>query len=565
MKICEVTLQNYRSIDEVSLKMDGNYIAISGKNNSGKSNVLRAIRALFLDDEGPSWVTGRVDFNYSTDFPKWKEKERGKAAMTVAITLKISKSQDTSVYRFLQEFLQVTQKIIADEVLVRIVQRTSDTRTVSDLTVFCDGVEIIDAFKASEISRRLRASNSFIFHNSIDFNSPFAFNSNSVYPLGGLTESEKGSLTVAQDKLTSQLKKLAERQQKEILDLIGRLEERYHVSLDVPRLGIENMAMRISLGEKTSTIPLDEWGSGTQNRTAILMRMLRAKKASEAEADSERIAPILILEEPESFLHPSAQAEFGRMLQDLAKEFGIQVITTTHSPYMLSLTNSDANILLARATDKSKLLGTYQIPASGDNWMEPFGKALGIDNSAFESWRNVLFKSADQILLVEGKTDVEYFQLLKDDRHGKNKFTFEGEIFPYDGTGFFSNTVLLKFLLSRFKQVFITFDLDKALEVERHLVSIGLKKHVDFLPIGLDKPGLRDMEGLLPNKVRATVYSENADLVAHAQSAEKDRSKARGKLKGHMLTEFTKSASDIENDFDSFYKLARSIEKAFKG
>lgn len=564
MKICEVKLQNYRSIDDLHLKMEGNYIAISGKNNSGKSNVLRAIRALFLDDESPSWISGKVDFSYSADFPKWKEKERGKTAILVAITLKISKNQDTSVYRFLQEFLQATQKIEADEVLVKIEQRTSQTRTVSDLSVFCDGVEITDSFKASEISRRLRASTSFIFHNSIAFNSPFTFNSNSVYPLGGLTELEKGTLTLAQDKLTSQLKKLAERQQKEILDLIGRLEERYHVSLDVPRLGIENMAMRISLGEKSSTIPLDEWGSGTQNRTAILMRMLRAKKASEAEADSRRIAPILILEEPESFLHPSAQAEFGRMLQDLAQEFQIQIITTTHSPYMLSLTNSDANILLGRTTEKSKLLGTYQIPAVGDNWMEPFGKALGIDNSAFESWRNVLFKSADRILLVEGKTDVAYFQLLKDNRHGDKKFSFDGEIFPYDGTGFFSNTVLLKFLLSRFKQVFVTFDLDKVGEVERHLTTIGLKRHSNFLPIGVDKPGLRDMEGLLPNNVRATVYSKNADLVAHAQSAEKDRSKARSQLKNLMLEEFTNSASHGGNDFDSFYKLARSIEKAFK-
>lgn len=112
--------------------------------------------------------------------------------------------------------------------------------------------------------------------------------------------------------------------------------------------------------------------------------------------------------------------------------------------------------------------------------------------------------------------------------------------------------------------MFVTFDLDKVGEVERHLTTIGLKRHSNFLPIGVDKPGLRDMEGLLPNNVRATVYSKNADLVAHAQSAEKDRSKARSQLKNLMLEEFTNSASHGGNDFDSFYKLARSIEKAFK-
>jgi hypothetical protein len=37
-----------------------------------------------------------------------------------------------------------------------------------------------------------------------------------------------------------------------------------------------------------------------------------------------------MIEEPECFLHPSAQAEFGRILRDLAEEFQVQVIITTH-------------------------------------------------------------------------------------------------------------------------------------------------------------------------------------------------------------------------------------------
>ena len=203
------------------------------------------------------------------------------------------------------------------------------------------------------------------------------------------------------------------------------------------------------------------------------------------------------------------------------------------------------------------------VPTTGDTWMEPFGKALGIDNEAFASWKNLLFKPSAKILLVEGKTDVDYLELLKQSQHGQDALTFDGEIFPYEGTGYFSNTVVLKFLISRFKQVFITYDLDKALEVEPKLKGIGLRSGKDFASIGVEKPGSRDVEGLLPSSIKSAVYAKHPDLVAHAQSAEKDRSDARNKLKGLLFAEFSATAK-AGTDYAEFYKLARTVEKAFK-
>ncbi len=58
--------------------------------------------------------------------------------------------------------------------------------------------------------------------------------------------------------------------------------------------------------------------------------------------------PVVVTEEPESFLHPSAQSEFGNVLNDLADELGIQIIATTHSPYMLGQNDPDANTILTR-------------------------------------------------------------------------------------------------------------------------------------------------------------------------------------------------------------------------
>lgn len=65
----------------------------------------------------------------------------------------------------------------------------------------------------------------------------------------------------------------------------------------------------------------------------ILLALLRARQVSQSATTSSKVTPVLVIEEPES-LHPSAQAEFGRVVQDISSEFGVQVITTTHSPYM---------------------------------------------------------------------------------------------------------------------------------------------------------------------------------------------------------------------------------------
>ncbi len=120
--------------------------------------------------------------------------------------------------------------------------------------------------------------------------------------------------------------------------MLGRLSEKYDVEVAPPEgFAIRRMPLGINLRDKHVEVPLDDWGSGTQNRTHILMAILQANRIKTTDSSDEKITPIVVVEEPESFLHPTAQAEFGRMLRELSNEFGIQIIATTHSPYMLNL------------------------------------------------------------------------------------------------------------------------------------------------------------------------------------------------------------------------------------
>jgi len=561
MKISAISIENYRTIGHLKLTFPSFYAAISGKNNSGKTNVVKMIRS-FFDESDPTPFSDEPTISPKSDFPNWMAVDEGTHSISFQLELQVHSEFDAGLHRFITTFLPLNN---APQALkVSLGQKWTKGAKRATLRFGCEGNAVEDEFKIEEVFKKIRSSQCLFFHNSTQQGHRYIYGRQFARMFGGLPADEAEALKKANEKMVKLLRRSAQRHQKDIIELLGRLEEKYNVTLSLPQLEFDDVPFMVSLGDKASTVPLDDWGSGTQNRTLIFLHLLRAKKNREVGSESDRITPILLIEEPESFLHPSAQAEFGKMLQDLSEEFCVQVITTTHSPYMLSLRNPAANILLQRSTEKGRLLETKLVETGGDNWMEPFGLALGIDNQAFSSWRHVLFKKSNQIILVEGETDVDYLKMLRADGHGADALICDGEVFPYGGVGFFSNTILLKFVMSRFSRFVITYDFDHDASITKILQNLGLKRGVHFFPVGLDKPGKRDIEGLLPDSIRSEVYSKNPALVAIASSADKERDAARQKLKKLLLAEFTSQAQPGDAAYGEFYKLAKTLNKCLK-
>jgi putative ATP-dependent endonuclease of the OLD family len=331
----------------------------------------------------------------------------------------------------------------------------------------------------------------------------------------------------------------------------------------MPAFDFSSVPFSVTLGQKKFEVPLDDWGSGTKNRTLVLLTLFRAKQLSESEASAGKITPVIVIEEPESFLHPAAQAEFGRVLHDLAEEFQVQVIVTTHSPYLLSIDSPESNILLKRRLRYKQLLETQRVDTGGENWMEPFSLALGLESDEFKPWKGLLLASSDAILLVEGDGDREYFEMLRRDEHGPNQLRFEGEIVSYDGTGSLANTVLLRFVKNRYKKLFVTYDLDAENAVSKTLRALGLERKKHFLPVGSNAAGKRCIEGLLPDSITKAVYGANPDLVRAATNGTKDEQKsAKNKLKKLLLEEFKNEARPGDTYYGGFYPLVKAINKA---
>src|SRR6266542_3069938 len=122
------------------------------------------------------------------------------------------------------------------------------------------------------------------------------------------------------------VRRLAKDHTQGLSNILGRLSERFEVEVSPPEsYTAASMPLGLSLKDQHVQVPLNDWGSGTQNRTHIFMAILQANRIKRTETPTDKITPFVVVEEPESFLHPSAQAEFGRVLRLLSSELCIQI------------------------------------------------------------------------------------------------------------------------------------------------------------------------------------------------------------------------------------------------
>lgn len=557
MRISRISLRSYRTLLELDLEFPSYYTAICGKNDSGKTNVVRAIRCL-MSERDPYTYLFQPEFSIKDDFTRWVDAQPKERKLSVEVSLDIDKNRDAGLYAFVVDYLGL--KDAPDDLNVRVtVTHASDSQTV----VVATGGQEFQGNKADEILNRLRTSRTFLFHSATDPQPPWMRGLRGV--LKDISEAHAKRVMAASKGVNTAIKKIAREQQQQIEELLGRLKDKYKVSLSAPSWDLLNIPLRVALGDSKVDIELDEWGSGTRNRTYVLLTILRAKQIAESGASAAKATPIVVVEEPESFLHPLAQAEFGRVLQDLATEFKVQIITTTHSPYLLSQTDPESNILLERKVIRGQLRHTQQVDTSGAKWMEPFAIALGINDDEFQPWRDLFFASTKRLLLVEGAIDKKYFELLRDEGHGDNRLAFDGEILDYGGIGNLKNQALLRFFKDKFDRLFITFDLDGAGTLEKPLRALGFQLKKTYMPIGIDQAGKRNIEGLLPDSIVTAVHGENPALVQALGGTADERRAAQRDLKRLLVNKFKGECTPGEEYFGKFYPIVKVANKALSG
>jgi putative ATP-dependent endonuclease of the OLD family len=561
MRLLKLAAQNFRTLQgRLEIQFSPRYCTISGRNNAGKSALIRLLQVFFKHQDIGPWEEA-LEFDYKADKTQWVKETK---PILLEYSLQLRSDEDTALIAFIQKIASLT--ITKPEIRIDVTYTVKES--AQEITIDIDGIRVAES-AVKEIVRRIRESRLLFIYNSTSRSDRYYYSGSgkrqAFYDLGLSTEETK-SVQVASRHVDKQLKKVAKRHKEDLAALLGRLSETYEVEFSTPeRWGSVHTPFSINLKDSQVEVPLGDWGSGTQNRTRVLMAILQANRIKVSAPADEKITPLVVIEEPESFLHPAAQSEFGKILRVLSSELGIQIIVTTHSPYLLNQEEPSANILLCRKMVRRRPHETELVNTTGDQWMAPFAEHLGVAPAEFGNWRPLFAAMQDRVLLVEGEIDQEYFTLLRDVDLGIERLSSNIQIVPYGGKDTLKNTLLLQFVLRKFSDVYFTFDLDAENEAKPALSRLGLKEKSDFIGLGLSAPGKDCVEGLLPPRIVSLVNGRETDKVFQLGSQDGGmRRKAKDALKKLYLAEFKSGAPYTKEELKYLAAAVKAINARFK-
>lgn len=386
MKIKRIHIKRFRSILDLKLEIntENNFSTICGANNSGKTNVLKALNIFF----NPS------DYILKEDVPNHKLGSRGGATYPDIIITFVK--NDT-------EFI-IKREFGVDGI---------ENEQIEKITII-DGKPEKVTQDLKEIPKILNQI-AFFFIPAINISFPNLINNliDDVYELeyektrfSGLKKELKDSF----DNYTSGLIEILNKLATEINPIFKEFNENWSVSFentaDVKKFkDLISEDVEFYLND-LSNRNIQGKGSGLQRLGYIL---LHSKMISKLKKKSV----ILCIDEPDVYLHQGLQKKLHSHLIDIAKNN--QVIITSHSQtfidcykldnvFLLDLEIGD-EIFYQRTRSKYHPLNTCLVDIKADNGLKKIREYLGITDADFELLDNYN-------IIVEGESDKKYISEL---------------------------------------------------------------------------------------------------------------------------------------------------------
>lgn len=379
MRLISFSVTNFRSITEAHRIPIGDSTVIIGKNNEGKSNLLRALSVAMkaltshAGEDTQSLYDARKNhgYNWRRDFP---------------ISLQARTSSTDSIFRLefslidseINEFKQEIKSNLNGSLPIEIRFNKASTAKIHVPKRGPGGTAL--SSKSAKIAKYIAAHIQFNYIPAI--------------------RTEEEALSVVQDMLSEKLAELEKNNeyvaalqkisdlQQPILDGVSDsimsslkqfLPNIKGVSVLIPpsarRTALRSQC-RVEIDDGSRTL-LEYKGDGVKSLAAL--GLLKDKRRASG-------ASIIAIEEPESHLHPGAMHSLRNVIEILSKEN--QVVITTHCPLFVDRVSVSRNILIDGSSAKTaRDIGSIR-------------KLLGVQASD-----NLV--NASHVLVVEGKGDVE--------------------------------------------------------------------------------------------------------------------------------------------------------------
>lgn len=441
MYISGIEIKNFRSFDNINIDFHEGVNVLIGHNNSGKSNLLRALAIIF--DRTVKKQLSVEDFNNSLTIDSLK-----KQSPKIVITVRIKQSENEDLmtdelitvsnwltkleepyeakiqYEF---FLPISEEknyvdtvnkannkeeiwnIIRSQFIRLYISKIWGGNPENQVPIDNDNLnkfdfQFLDAIR--DVERDMFSGKNTLLKSVIDFFLDYDIKSDK-----NITEEEqkmklqerKDIFSTHSNQLIKNIQERLDSGNQEILSYIEEIGAFYDKSTpdfegQLSESEIYTVLQLIVRQTTGMSIPITHNGLGYNNLIfmALLLSKMQADSDGEFLGSNAKVFPILAIEEPEAHLHPTMQNEFIKFLKNNIKDKKVkQIFITTHSTHISSSTNIDDIICLYKKND----IGNVSYP----------GRILGENNIKSKKYvqrfldatkSNMLF--AEKIIFVEG-------------------------------------------------------------------------------------------------------------------------------------------------------------------
>jgi putative ATP-dependent endonuclease of the OLD family len=106
MRINSISTKNYRTLQNLTIPFSRGYCTISGRNNSGKSSLIRLLSKLFKPDSSSfPWELLESGFDYKQEKTQWVQDP---LPITISYTLELTKTDDPALISFIEKMAEMT-------------------------------------------------------------------------------------------------------------------------------------------------------------------------------------------------------------------------------------------------------------------------------------------------------------------------------------------------------------------------------------------------------------------------------------------------------------------------
>jgi len=386
--ISGVNIKEFRSIRQTQgiLNSFGNFNTFAGLNNSGKSNFLRALNAYFTGYTEPANA-----LNYRNDYNKYDlHKKKHEKTLEISVTFSLP-----SNFKFRAKLENIKSYLNSDS--FTITKKWYRDKNTPDY--FFNNEETPVDFEARQkLDQFLSLINFRYIPNRV---MPIDIIKNEHQALRDVLIRRLGLRTKTSRKTFSKIQEISSH-------LIGSLSERLHkmnvgsskIRLATPKDWTDMIfAFGYRLGDGQTEIEDSMQGSGIQS--LLMLETLYLIDKDYFQQFGWRQASIWAIEEPESSLHCSLEAQVASFLREISivESSRLQIFATTHSEVMIQY--ADKSFFTEQKNNETNFKGDLNVR---DMLLES-GKA-GVSKYVHP----IIHHPLEPIILVDGENDIPFIE-----------------------------------------------------------------------------------------------------------------------------------------------------------